>query len=730
MAMSITRIIVAPKKGASVPDVFKIINLETPEPIANPSDLHTLFADGVTTEVIANMPSDGNFKEVMYHNGVIDPQQTMIIDLCAARGIKVEAVKVGYRYYGDVAESVYVNKAVHIAYVAEPTLATLKPRGVRAPMQHFDLTSLDDESLVQLSKKRELSLSLGQMRQLVTFQKERGLSNVTDVELETFAAFWSDHCHHTLWRSLGLLKTLQDATAHIGNPNLVSAFVDNAGVWDFYDGLCILFKLETHNSPTQKEPFGGQLTKLGGVLRDILANGLGAKPIGNIEMTTVGEFDFSRYPALEGTTLPASIIARETVQAIAGYGNPMGVPMTWVRMASHPDFGGKSFALGGTMGITTHEAANKGKPHKGDLVVMIGGRTGNDGLHGATISSAGITEQTDSGDSTHVQIGHPYTEQLMVRAVIEMRDAGCVSAVNDFGAAGIVSCFGEMGKDTDGVGGIFINLALAPLKCAEMANWQIALSESQERLGYAIPPEKWECAQGIFAKYGLEATVIGVFTDSGCFQMVYDAECDEVTAATLSGEVCLDVPYAFFDRCPIAPVAIRAPTTKRPEPPFTLISPANIQRLAEGLVAHFDVCDQSWATRQYDSTVQGITYQGPLYGRDHNVASSLGVLRPVYGKPHGVTVSVSFSPWQFEVDPVQAAINAMLDVLATQVVAGVSLCDIALADNFYTDGASPESLWYLVKQVEALAHLSVLLGVPFITGKDSSSGRGTFGGTT
>ncbi|MFZ2984764.1 MAG: AIR synthase-related protein, partial [Candidatus Moraniibacteriota bacterium] len=711
--------------------IFCIINLETAIPLSNVSVLHSLFADGITADVVEMMPA-GNFKEVMYHNGVIDPKQQAIIELCAKRGVAVEAVKVGYRYYGKSMNDLYVNKVVHIAFTAEPQLTTLKPSGVRQEMQYFDLCVMEDTTLTQLSQDRELHLSLSQMKQLVHFQKQLGLLAVSDVYLETFAAFWSEHCFHTLWKALGLFKMLKAATARIGNPNLLSAFVDNAGVWDFYDGLALLFKLETHNSPTQSEPFGGQMTKLGGVIRDILENGLGAKSIGNLELTVIGELVRKRYSELQGA-MSASVMARETVRAIASYGNPMGIPMLLARMMSHPDFSGKPFALGGTVGITTRAAAEKGVPHEGDLVVLVGGRTGNDGLHGATISSGGITEHTDSGDKTHVQIGLPFTEQKMVRAGVALRDAGCCSARNDFGAAGIVSCFGEMGKGTDGVGGILVNLALVPLKCAGMANWQIALSESQERFGHAVKPEKWAEARAIYEQYGLEATVIGVFTKSQRFQMFYDAGVISVPGMELSGEICLDVPYAFFDECPLPEVVVQEPVRAMKSllcPKYPKITPANVREMGLHVVGHFDVCDQSSAITQYDASVQGITFQGPLYGKDYNVATSLAVLRPVFGKPFGATVSISFSPWHFEADPVSAAVNTMMDVLVTQVVAGVQVQDIALSDNFYTDGADPVSLWYLREQVKALTGLSLITGTPFITGKDSSSGRGTFGGVT
>lgn len=730
--MSITRIIVAPTQGVSKkrPDVYKVINLETAMPIPDPSILHSLFADGITAKVIERMPTKPKFMEVMYRRDVIDPEQAVIIELCGERGVVVEAAKVSYRHYGRKALGhLYTNMAVFDVFTSEPKITTMKLSGERTPTLHYDLASMNDAELMRVSADRELNLSLPQMKKLAEFQIRDDLPSVTDVYLETFAAFWSDHCFHTLWKSLGLLDKLKDATARIGNPNLLSAFVDNACAWDFYGGLALLFKLETHNSPTQKEPFGGQQTKLGGVIRDIFENGLYGRPIGNIEYTVVGEFVRMRYPVLDGV-IPAPVIARETIRAISSYGNPMGIPMLLARMSSHPDYSAKAFALGGSVGITHKEAAQKGVPHVGDLAVLVGGRTGRDGLHGSVVSSGTVSDLTDTGAVTHVQIGNPFTEQLMMRVSEELWRAGCCTARNDFGAAGIVSCFGEMGKGTDSIGGIIINLALVPLKGTGLADWMVALSESQERFGHAIKPEKLAKARAIYAKYGIEATVVGVFTNTGRFQMLYDPGVVPSIDMELSGEVSLDVPYAYFDECPLPVVEVRESEPKKDVVEYPEITLENVASMGLAVVGHFDVCDQSVATTQYDSTVQGITRRGPLYGVHYDIPTHLSVQTPVFGKQWASTVSFGFSPWAFEADPISAAIGSMMAVLATQVVAGVKLSDIVLADNFYTDGQDPVSLWYLQQQVNALADLSVMTGTPFGTGKDSSSGRGKFGGVT
>jgi phosphoribosylformylglycinamidine (FGAM) synthase-like enzyme len=720
----IYRIAVAPKgKKASV---IKIYYLETSGKINNPEILHNLFCNPETEEIVETMPK-GRFLERMYTNAVIDPAQESIIIACQSLGIEVEAVKVSHRYYGRARKKVFVNKLVHMSFTKEPVLETLKPRGLRKGMQTFDLRKMTDKELLKLSVDMELALSLAQMKKLIDIQRRLKLPVVTDVFLETFAARWSDHCFHTKWKALGLFKLLQSATERINNPNLISAFEDNAGGWKFYDGLVAALKLETHNSPTQMEPYGGQMTKIGGVLRDIYGFGLGALPIGSLEMTTVGEFDPQKFPGLKGRTLSAKTIAMETIRAIRDYTNPMGIPMSLARMNSHPNFGGKTFALGGTFGITTMAAAKKGKPRIGDLAILVGGDTGNDGIHGATVSSGELTEKTDTGDACHVQIGSPYTEQKFTRASIELRDAGCLSATNDFGAAGIISAVGEMGESTGKKGGVLVNLAAVPLKTAGLENWQIALSESQERMAYAIKPEKYTVAMKIFRRYQLKATVIGIFTGNGNLQLIYNKSVKKYhPKMKLTGEIALDVPYACFENCPLPKIKVIAPPAEKKMVVYPKITAGNVEEMAIKVVSHFDVCNQALATTQYDSTVQGKTWQGPLYGKDYNIATHLAVSRPVYGKDYGITVSWSFDPWQFEIDPVGAAVNAVLDAVATQVVAGVKLENICLADNFYTPNLNPYAYWYLQEQVRMIAHFSKKLGTPFITGKDSSSGSAYF----
>jgi len=722
----IVRIIVAPKEQPI--EVYKIYNLELPDGEMDLTAIKKDFHDPVVEEIVETMP-EGKFIEVMYHNGVIDPVQEPVQIIARKRGIKVEAAKLGHRYYGEAMKDVAPNKLVHTWFFQEPVLKTLKPRGVRKGMQVYDLLSMNDKQLMDLSKQRDLSLSLAQMKKLAEIQAAEKLPIVTDVMLETYAIRWSDHCAHLKWKKLDLFKRLRKATERIRNSNVVSAFIDNAGGWKFFGKLVAVLKLETHNSPSENEPYGGQLTKLGGVIRDILKFALGAFPIGNIELSVFGEFIHKRFPFLEGVVLSARQKVLETIRAISDYGNPMGIPMMKARLLSHPRFGSKCFALGGTVGLTKEKYAQKGKPRIGDEIWMVGNFTGNDGLHGVTVASGEMTEQVDTGDSSHVQIGHPFIEQKMMRAQIELMEEECESAGNDFGGGGIPSAIYESGEDCGEHGGAVVNLACVPLKTPDLENWQIKCSESQERFMCVIKPEKRQKASEIFTKYELNAVQVGIMTGNGRAQSFYDPNVREFyVGMPLSGEICFDFPYRYFNESPLPDLEVIEPPAPAEEAVYSEITFENVQQMAEKTVGHYDVCCQERATTQYDSTVQGKTWQGPLYGRNYNVDTSLSVLRPVYGRKWGLTLSLSFSPWQFEVDPIKAATNAILDAIATQVIAGVKLRDICLADNFYTPNLDPHAWWYLVNQVDSIASLSEELGTPFITGKDSSSGSSTKGG--
>ncbi|MDD5031828.1 MAG: AIR synthase-related protein [Patescibacteria group bacterium] len=731
----IIRVAVAPKqprKGEA--GVFIIYNFELPpSEVEKLSLLYPVLHDD-EVEMIVNELPDGDFHEVMYKPAIIDPQSKTIGAACKKLGINVEALKVSIRYYGNAFEGITVNPNVEICFTEEPRLETLKPVGERVPMETYNLMDMSDDQLALLSQELNLSLSLAQMQKIRNDQAAQNLPFVTDLMLDVYAILWCDHCSHTWWQALGqLLKKLRQTTAEINNPNVLSAFTDNAGVWDFYDEYVLVFGGETHNSPSRKFTFGGQITKTVGHDRDIYMTGLGAKPIAHLEMTTVGEFVRRVYPVLERHVFSEAQVARETVAAVAKAGNTTGISMNLARMYSHPAFGVKPFAFGGTLGITTKEVALKGLPQPGDEAWIVGNKSGNDGYHGGTVASGALSGVTESAAADHVQLGDPFTQQKMMQATFMIRDSGCARARNDFGAGGFISAFGEMGQPKTlpwGIsyaGGLLLNFALPPLKCAGLPDKVLAIGESQERFAFVIIPEKVPEFVAICELMELECTRIGVFTGNGRLQIIRDETVREFTKDTpLSGEILLDLPYDVFENCPLPEVKVIEPPPKA-EAKFPAITMTNVEDMAAIVVGHFDNCKQARAQRQYDSGVQGIRVQGPLYGRNYNVGSHLGVSRPVYRKPYAATTSMCFAPWLYEVDPVAGVFNCFMDAYMTQVAAGVNPGDICLVENFYSPNRDPYAPWYVIKQVEILCQIQKSTG-PIINGKDSNYGSAEYEG--
>ncbi|OGI26696.1 MAG: hypothetical protein A2359_03400 [Candidatus Moranbacteria bacterium RIFOXYB1_FULL_43_19] len=738
MGNKIVRIAVAPKHPKEKEKgVYTIYNLEIAEnEVPKIPQIFRVLHDAEVEEIFdVGKLQAGDFHEVMYKNAIIDPQAQTIGKAFEKLGVRVEALKVGKRYYGEAFKGVYVNPNVEISFSGEPNLDTLKPEGFRPSMDTYDLSAMGEEELFQLSQNLNLSLSLKQMQAIRQHQIELGLPYTTDLDLDVYAILWCDHCRHIKWEEWGhLLGKLRRTTEEIANPNVVSAFIDNAGGWAFYDDTVLVFGAETHNSPSRKWTFGGQITKILGHFRDIFMYALGAKPIGVCEMTTVGEFVRKKFPILGKYFFPESQVARETIEAVAKAGNTTGVPMLLARMYSHPAYGVKPFAFGGTLGITTRKAALKGVPQAGDLAVLVGGKTGNDGYHGGTVASMGLDKAKKAED--HVQIGDPYTQQKMMPAIIRFRDSGCTRAKNDFGAGGFISAFGEMTSPKiypwgSYSGGLILNFAPVPLKCAQLPFKIIAIGESQERFAFIVIPGKLQEFIEICELFELEWTVVGVCTGNGRLQIVYDENIREYTKdMLLSGQILFDRPYELFENCPMEQVEIIEPPAKNLDVKFPEITPENVEDMAEKVVGHFDNCNQSRARLQYDSTVQGISVHGPQYGENYNVGSHLAVEKPLYGKPYGVTVSMSFNPWLLEADPVAGAFSSVLDAYVAHIVAGVHPLDIGLVDNFYTPHLDPYAPWYVVKQVDAICEFSKATGAPFINGKDSNYGAGEFEGQT
>lgn len=662
-------------------------------------------------------PEDGPVVEIGYQKAVTDPETPSIIEGAKALGVDGliwARLSTRYQFFGVTEEQAnelvrqhLYNPVVQMIVTDGSYGDTLRPSGKPEPTRRISLKGLGDEELLEISERNSWFAPLEQMKTLQRYEERLGRP-LTDAEIEIVVQSWSDHCYHTTWKSLGLMKMLMDATESINHPMIVSVFEDNAGAIEFFDGYAITIKGETHNFPSSIATFGGVTTKHGGVIRDTIGFGKGAYPIGG--STIMGTMDprISDSEVPKGALNPGHIV-RESVRATADYCNPMGIPMMFSVYRAHPGYA-KCLALGHSLGLVPIEHAKKDEPQPGDRFVLIGGRTGRDGIHGATASSVQMTGETAEKESAAVQIGHPIVERKFMEAIPVLRDAGCIRAITDLGAGGISCAAGEMGETT----GILLDLDVVPLKDESLSAWEILLSESQERMAMAVPQDKLDEALAILERFDVEASVIGTFTGDNKYR------------AEWRGETVVDIDMSFlWGECPIVAAEVRKPQKGQvadDAPKTPGLSLSELSNMAKQVLSHYHCCDQSPAGFQFDSTVQGRTVVGPFAGITGKMPTNVFVAAPLRGKPYGVVSTIAYNPFYGDVDPAGLVQLMMIEAITRAVAVGADPESIALNDNFYTPRYSPEVGWHLKQMVETAARVSKEYGTPFISGKDSSSG--------
>lgn len=663
------------------------------------------------------VPEQGPVVEIGYQKAVTDPETPSILEGARSLGVyELEWARLSMRYQFSgitadealcIAKTHLYNPIVQMIVTESSYGNTLRPSGEPEPVRRITLRGLSDAELAQVSECNSWYAPLEQLKALQRYEEQRG-RELTDAEIEIIVQSWSDHCYHTTWKGLGLLKVLMNATESINHPMVVSVFKDNAGAMEFYDGYAVTLKGETHNFPSSIATFGGVTTKHGGVIRDTIGFGKGAYPIGG--STIMGTMD-PRTPDEEvpaGALNPGHIV-RESIRGTAYYCNPMGIPMMYSVYRAHPGYP-KCLALGHSIGIIPKKHALKEHPVPGDKLVLIGGPTGRDGIHGATASSVEMTGETAEKESAAVQIGHPITERKFMEAIPLLRDSGCIRAITDLGAGGISCAAGEMGEAT----GVEVNLDAVPLKDQSLSAWEILLSESQERMALAIPAGRVADALRILERFSVDATIIGTFTGDRRFR------------ASWRGEAVVDIDMSFlWGACPIPQAEVKAP-----EPAKTCCCKGHAEKLdlaeladaAKRVLSHYHCCDQSQAGFQFDSTVQGRTVVGPYGGKTGKMPTNVFVAAPLRGKPYGVVSTIAYNPFYGDVDSAGLVKLMVVEAITRAVAAGADPRSIALNDNFYTPKYTSEVGWHLKRMVETAASISKEFGTPFISGKDSSSG--------
>lgn len=612
------------------------------------------------------------------------------------------------------------------------------PKVTLPPPQKTKTVSLlvPDEELMRLSRegiqnadgsrRGPLALSLPELYAIREhFKKQK--RNPTDIELESLAQTWSEHCKHTIFAdpldevTEGIYKRyIKGATKRIRKQKgkkdfCVSVFKDNSGGIAFDDEYVVTHKVETHNSPSALDPFGGALTGIGGVNRDAIGFGLGAKPIANVYGYCVGNPRDTRILYRDRTRtnpmLSPKRILEGVVAGINAGGNQSGIPTPLGFVYADDSYRGKPLVFAGTVGLIPRKNGTR-ELHKksakvGDYIVMIGGRVGLDGVHGATFSS----ETLSSGSpATAVQIGDPITQKKFSDAIVrELRDANLYSSITDNGAGGLSSSVAEMARDMElprgKQGGCEVALDAVPLKYPGLSPWQIWISESQERMTLSVPKRNWARLKRILKKHEVEATRIGTFTASGSCVIRY------------KGETIVDLPLSFLhDGRP-------SQTQKSERPKRSLRKklayvPARKQEILS-VLSRPNVGSIEFISAQYDHEVQGTSVVKPLVGRGR-VNADAAVLRPVLSSPRGLVLSHGYCPSYAPYDPYQMAAGAVDIAVRNAVCAGASLEHLAILDNFcWSSSRDPKRLWELKEAARACYETAVSYGTPFISGKDS-----------
>ena len=724
------------------------------DPVVEQAEIVTAATDG-----------DGRSRiEVHLKPGVMDPVAASTEMALRDLGLDVREVRTGRAFLIEgelpreelesIASKVLANGVIESIHF-EPFIPRQFEAGreYKFELRHVRLRDLDDAQLQKLSREGHLFLSLEEMKSIQQYYREQN-REPTDIELETLAQTWSEHCVHKTLKSAvevydesgkhlrsykNLIKNTifqstqelmgREAQRHEGTKArsaeasgafCLSVFKDNAGVIAFDDTDAVCFKVETHNHPSAIEPYGGSATGVGGVVRDILGTGLSARPVANTDVFCVAYPDAGSSIANRRSqiaNLPKGVIHPKRIlqQVVAGvrdYGNRMGIPTVNGAVYFDDRYIGNPLVFCGCVGIIPRDKIEKAA-RAGDAIVLVGGRTGRDGIHGATFSSAELTDTHADEFSHAVQIGNAITEKKVADVILQARDRDLFTAITDLGAGGLSSAVGEMGAEV----GATVELETVPLKYAGLRYDEIWISEAQERMLLSVPREHVDALLQLAANENVEATVIGAFgTDRQELILNY--------RGTGVGRMAMQF---LHEGIPMP--ARRAVVTTKDEGGRTkdeassrdssfIRHPSSMRERLLSLLSHPNIASKHWIIRQYDHEVQGGSLIKPLIGPMQIGPSDAAVIRPKLNSTKGVAIACGLAPHID--DPYAMAIAAIDEAIRNVISVGANPDKLALLDNFCWPSVDDEkTMGALVRACEACRDAALAYGTPFISGKDS-----------
>jgi len=673
--------------------------------------------------------------EVALRPGVTDPVAEQIVRAAHLLGISsLESACTGLRFIisGDgltddllhlAAKRLLSNSVIQTYALGEITPSFSTAAQSHDLVEPIVLRGLDDAGLLAVSSLRRAALNLAEMHAIQDYC-ERENRDLTDIEFEMLAQTWSEHCVHKTFKSQVSVKrdksdsrsfpthyshlfnqTIRAATKQVNADWVISAFTENAGIVEFDGTNELSFKVETHNHPSAIEPFGGANTGIGGVIRDVI--GVSAKPIASTDILCFGPADLPLTELPEGVLHPRRI-ASGVVAGIQDYGNKMGIPTVNGAIWYDPGYVANPLVFCGSVGLAP-KGSNPHATTPGDHIIVLGGRTGRDGLRGATFSSMTMDAQTGEVSGASVQIGAPVVEKGLVDVLMLARDSGLYNSITDCGAGGLSSAVGEMASECGGD----VQLKKVLLKYPGLAPWEIWLSEAQERMVIAVPKKNLEALSALCIQYEVEMTDIGNFTGSGRMRVFHGAT------------LVLDLDNEFLHHG----IPQRHYSARINKPRFETGQTISIddqtnsdfQNTLLKLLSHPNIASKERTIRDYDHEVQGGTVVKPLCGLHHDGPSDGSVIKPLASMTnHAFVLSNGLNPEYGKIDPYQMTWLTIDEAFRNAVACGADPSRIAILDNFcWGDPTRPEIMGDLVQSAQACLGAAVHYEAPFISGKDS-----------
>ncbi len=662
----------------------------------------------------------GTFVEIAYLPGVMDPVALTTSMLLKDVGFnEIENVQTRNRYelvgrltnrnIESLVKKLLMNNIIQL-WLKDETHYEYTRKIPILEVRKINISSKTESELMELSRKGLLSLNLQEMNTIQSYFLNEN-REPTDVELETIAQTWSEHCIHKTFKGNvcyngkitdNVLKTtIAKATKDVRKKYCVSVFSDNAGIVKFNKDFNITFKVETHNHPSALEPYGGAETGIGGVIRDTLGTGLGAKPIANTDVFCFAPINL-RTGTLPSGVLHPKRVFKGVVSGVRDYGNKMGIPTVNGTIIFDRTYLYNPVVYCGSLGIIPENLSFKA-PDDGDIIVVFGGKTGKDGIHGVTFASIELNENSEMTSSGAVQIGNPITEKKLLDALLEARDAGLYSAITDCGGGGLSSAIGEMGKEL----GVSVHLDRVPLKYTGLKYDEIWISESQERMVISVPKKNIRKLKNIFLKHDVDFAPIGKFEDTGKLKLFYkNKKVAELNMDFLHNKCPKSNKKATWKRKRFAEIRINGRT--------------NIRKILLKLLSHPNIASKEVVIRQYDHEVQGMSALKPLVGKQNDGPSDGAVLKPLVDSNRGIVITAGINPYYGKIDPYWMAASSIEESLRNAVACGGNPQKAAILDNFsWGDVENPKILGELMRASHGCYDTAVALKVPFISGKDS-----------